>query len=135
MNGMHFHGRYDGVLKNQQRPMGNLSPPGWHEVATADDIEIADAKSVQIGGQCIAVFNVNGSFYATSGLCTHARAQLADGYIDGETVECPLHQGLFHIPTGKALSAPVTVDLRTFPVRIQSGKVEVLLDAASTGPA
>jgi nitrite reductase/ring-hydroxylating ferredoxin subunit len=42
-------------------------------------------------------------------------------------VECPLHQGRFHIPTGKAMGAPVTVDIATFPVKIEGADILVAL--------
>ena len=61
-------------------------------------------------------------------ICSHAYAHLSDGYVDGDTVECPLHQGLFHIPTGKAMAPPVTQDIATYPVRIQGD--DVLIDLA-----
>ena len=53
-------------------------------------------------------------------MCTHAYASLADGYIEGDIIECPLHGGCFEIKTGKVASAPATEDLRTYPV--QSGR-------------
>lgn len=80
----------------------------------------------------MAVFNVGGRFYATSDICTHAYAYLSDGYIDGETVECPLHQGLFHIPTGRAMSPPVTENLRTYVTRVEDGAVYVEIEAGES---
>jgi nitrite reductase/ring-hydroxylating ferredoxin subunit len=115
--------------------MQDGSVPQWHEVAAEAEIEVADAKRIRIGEKWIAVFNVNGTFYATSDICTHAHAHLSDGYIDGETVECPLHQGLFHIPSGKALAAPVTTDLRTYPVRVRCGTIEVQAATNESDPA
>jgi MocE subfamily Rieske [2Fe-2S] domain protein len=95
----------------------------WIKLARAEDIEDGDVERCEAAGTCIAVFNVNGTFYATSDICTHAYAHLSDGYIDGETVECPLHQGLFHIPTGRAMSPPVTENLKTFATRVEDGHV------------
>ncbi|WP_438396081.1 non-heme iron oxygenase ferredoxin subunit [Caballeronia sp. DA-9] len=95
----------------------------WIKVARAEDIEEGDVQRCDAAGTCIAVFNVGGAFHATSDICTHAYAHLSDGYIDGETVECPLHQGLFHIPTGRAMSPPVTENLKTFATRLENGNV------------
>jgi len=65
----------------------------------------------------VAIYNVEGRFYATHDLCTHAEASLAEGEIvDGDCIACPLHDGQFHIPTGQAVSHPCTVDLRTYLV-------------------
>jgi 3-phenylpropionate/trans-cinnamate dioxygenase ferredoxin subunit len=45
----------------------------------------------------------------------------------GDIIECPLHQGRFHIPTGKAKSAPVCVDLVCYPVKVEGGQVFIQL--------
>jgi nitrite reductase/ring-hydroxylating ferredoxin subunit len=100
----------------------------WVAVARKGELDRNDAKRCQHGNQCIALFNLDGKFYATSDICTHAHAHLSEGYIDGETVECPLHQGLFHIPTGKPMSPPVTEALKTFPVKIEGDTVFVELE-------
>ena len=113
--------------------MDTKQSPQWVEVAQVDEIEDADAKCCQVGGAYIAVFNVAGTFYATSDICTHAHAHLSEGYIDGDIVECPLHQGRFHIPTGKAISAPVTEDLRTHPVRVEGGRIFVQVATNDSG--
>ena len=74
----------------------------WHKVANAEDVPAGGALQVSVGNELIAVYNLDGRFYATSDVCTHRFALLTDGYIEGDTVECPLHQAVFHIPTGKA---------------------------------
>jgi nitrite reductase/ring-hydroxylating ferredoxin subunit len=97
----------------------------WIKIAKAEDIEVSDVRRCQVGDKCIAVFNLAGKFYATSDICTHAYAHLSDGYVDGETVECPLHQGLFHIPTGKAMAPPVTDNLEVYALRLEGGDILV----------
>ncbi|MGE0715191.1 MAG: non-heme iron oxygenase ferredoxin subunit [Alphaproteobacteria bacterium] len=99
----------------------------WTPVARVGDVPENDAIEVIVDGRCLAVFNLGGRICATAGICTHAHARLAEGYLDGEIVECPLHQGLFHVPTGKAVGAPATRDLETFAVRITDGKILVRL--------
>lgn len=101
----------------------------WLEVTRAEDIDDDDAKTVSHRGSCISVFKIKGQFYAISDLCTHGHARLSEGYVDGETIECPLHQGLFHIPTGKPLAPPVTEPLNTYPTKVQDGTVYVEVDA------
>ncbi len=78
---------------------------------------------MNIVGELVAVFNLNGTFYATQDVCTHALASLSDGYVSGDCVECPLHEGVFHIPTGKPVSGPVRIPLRTYPIRVEGGSV------------
>lgn len=64
----------------------------------------------------LAVFNVAGSFFATSNVCTHNVAMLTDGYFEGETVECPLHGGCFNVRTGAPTSFPCEKPLQTYVV-------------------
>lgn len=113
--------------------MDTVNAPRWVEVAQVGEIEPSDVKACRVGNALIAVFNVDGTFYATSDICTHAHAHLSDGYIEDDIVECPLHQGRFHIPTGKAISAPVTEDVRTFPVRVEGGSVLVQVTSNDSG--
>lgn len=101
----------------------------WVAAAKIGDIEESDAIRFHHSEKIIAVFNLDGKFYATSDICTHAHAHLSEGYIDGDTVECPLHQGLFQITTGKCLSPPVTVPLQTYPTRVDGDTIFVELDA------
>jgi naphthalene 1,2-dioxygenase system ferredoxin subunit len=108
--------------------MANVNDGNWVEVGDTDEIGDSDAKCCPIGDSFVAVFNIGGTFYATSDICTHAHAHLSDGYIDGDTVECPLHQGRFHIPSGKAISAPVTEDIRTYAIRIVGRRILVQVD-------
>ena len=55
----------------------------------------------------------------------HGGAELSLGYIVGDDIECPLHQGCFHIPSGRATREPCSIDLRAYPVRIENGAVLV----------
>lgn len=96
-----------------------------HLVAKTTDIPVDEAKRVIIGEQQIAIFNLDGEFYATDDVCTHAYASLSEGYIEDGCVECPLHAGLFDIRTGKAQGVPVTEDIRTFPVRVEGEDIYV----------
>ncbi|MEQ8651623.1 MAG: non-heme iron oxygenase ferredoxin subunit [Kiloniellales bacterium] len=103
----------------------------WVEAFSADVIEPDDADKFEYEGKCIAVFNLDGEYFATGGICTHEHAFLSEGYVDGETVECPLHQGLFNIRTGQALSPPVTEGLRTYKTKVEAGQVYVFVEAES----
>ncbi len=65
----------------------------------------------------IAVYELDGTNYATQDGCTHARASLSEGEIlDGELIECPVHGGTFHIPSGRAVGFPCKMPLRTYKV-------------------
>jgi nitrite reductase/ring-hydroxylating ferredoxin subunit len=73
----------------------------------------------------IAVFNVDGEFFATSDTCSHDESSLADGYIEGDVVECAWHFARFCIRTGQVLSPPACRDVATYPVAVQDGVVYV----------
>ena len=104
---------------------GELSDGAWHRVAGADEVEPEEPKRVLIGDEEVALFNIDGSIFATSNICTHAFASLCDGFQEGEEIECPLHEGRFNIKTGKAMCAPVTDDLDSFEVKVEDGDVFV----------
>jgi anthranilate 1,2-dioxygenase ferredoxin subunit len=57
--------------------------------------------------------------------CTHERVPLSEGFVENGCVECPLHQGLFDIRTGQARKAPCVTPVRTYPLRIVDGRVEI----------
>ena len=91
-----------------------MSDIEFHTVAKTADLDDGEARQVVIGGREIAIFNLQGNFFATDDICTHAYASLADGYVEGERVECPLHGGCFDIKTGKAVTAPCLSRGRSF---------------------
>jgi nitrite reductase/ring-hydroxylating ferredoxin subunit len=99
------------------------SEDGWHDVAGVDDVDDDDVLKVTVGQSALALYRVGGEFFATDDRCTHQEASLSDGYLQDRTIECPRHQGVFDIVTGKALSAPATESLRTYPVRVENERV------------
>ncbi len=101
----------------------------WHALCDADEIDVDDARRFELNGKVIAVFHTASGYFATDGLCTHEQANLADGLISGDYVECPKHLSRFHIPTGKALRVPARIDLATYPVRTEGGRLHVGLES------
>ena len=101
----------------------------WHQVCASDDIDEEDVMEFEHEGKLYAVYHTATGFYATAGLCTHETARLADGFVFGEVIECPMHMGRFHIPTGAAKGAPVCVNLVTYPVKTEDGNVFIGLAA------
>ena len=95
----------------------------WHDVLAEGDLDPELPEPVSAAGRAIALFVVNDKIYATDCHCSHMRARLTDGYVEGETVECPLHQSRFHIPTGRVLSAPATRDIHTYETRVNAGRI------------
>lgn len=101
----------------------------WHDVLAEDDLDPELPEPVRAAGRAIALFVVNDRIYAMDCYCSHMRARLTDGYVEGDTVECPLHQSRFHIPTGRVLSSPATRDIRTFETRVEAGRILVRVPA------
>ena len=100
----------------------------WTQIAATDDISDNDVKGVKVQGKSFAVYRIKGKLFVTSDVCTHGNACLSDGYLDGDTIECPLHQGLFHVPSGKAIGAPATEHLATYEIKMQGNGICVRLD-------
>jgi naphthalene 1,2-dioxygenase ferredoxin component len=97
----------------------------WVPVANSDELSPGEMKAAKIGDADVAVYNIGGTFYATGNVCTHALALLTDGFLDGDVVECPLHAGAFDVKTGKAVCAPVTEDVKTYPTRLVGNAVQI----------
>ena len=102
-----------------------IDPENWITVADRSSVEIGSVIAVKAGDVDIALYNIDGQFYATHNVCTHAHALLSDGWLEGDIIECPLHGGRFEAKTGKGLGAPVTCDIKTFPVRIEGDAIQV----------
>ena len=62
---------------------------------------------------------------ALENVCPHAYALLTQGFVDGDTVECPLHEAVFHIPTGKCLKEPGGRDLKMYSVRLAGEEIQI----------
>ena len=101
---------------------------GWVRAAARDQLAEGEAVGVEVAGRSIALYDVEGSVFATDNICTHAYARLSDGWLDGELIECPLHAARFDVRTGKVLDPPATEGLKTYPVRIVDGEIQVQLD-------
>ena len=99
----------------------------WIKAAREGEIGDEDAIVIEHEDAKIAVFFVQGEYFATSNLCTHEIANLSEGYIDGLTIECPLHQGVFCLRTGRALAAPAEKPINTYPVKVEGGQVFVCI--------
>jgi 3-phenylpropionate/trans-cinnamate dioxygenase ferredoxin component len=98
----------------------------WVEGCAADDIEAEDVIRFDHGGRTFAIYrSPDDKYFATDGLCTHEKVHLADGLVMDNIIECPKHNGRFDYTTGQAKGAPVCVNLKTYPVKIEAGKVMI----------
>ncbi|WP_306564647.1 non-heme iron oxygenase ferredoxin subunit [Aquabacterium sp.] len=95
----------------------------WIDAAAVDAVPEGDVVGVNVAGKDIALYEVEGEIFATDNICTHGHARMSDGFLEGREIECPLHQGKFDVCTGQALCAPLTENIRTYPVRIVDRRV------------
>lgn len=101
----------------------------WVVACGCDDVDIEDVIRWDHAGRTFAIYrSPQDMYFATDGLCTHERVHLAEGLVMGDIVECPKHNGRFDYRTGEAKGAPVCVNLKTYPVRVEAGKILVRID-------
>jgi 3-phenylpropionate/trans-cinnamate dioxygenase ferredoxin component len=101
----------------------------WIEVCAVDDIESEDVIRVDIDDHAYAIYrSPDDKFYATDGLCTHEKVSLADGLVMDNIIECPKHNGRFDYRNGEGRGAPICVNLRTYPTRVDGDAVFIDLD-------
>jgi 3-phenylpropionate/trans-cinnamate dioxygenase ferredoxin component len=96
----------------------------WVDAGAADSILPEDVGRFEQGGKSYALYRTQDNrYFATDGLCTHEQVELVDGFVSGVIIECPMHNGRFDFTTGEAMGAPVCVDLATYPVRVEGGRI------------
>ncbi len=100
-----------------------MNTESWIDAVAQADIPLDDVIGLIIGGREVALYNVDGAIYATANACTHGKARLCDGFLDGHEIECPLHQGKFDVRDGRGTCEPIDTDVQTYPVRIENGRV------------
>ena len=97
----------------------------WHHLFKAESLSPGHGIQSMVDGKALAVFNIDGQFYAIDDTCTHAGASLAEGPVAGSVVTCPWHGATFDIATGAALSDPAYEGVKTYHVKVQGDSVFV----------
>ena len=97
------------------------------------DIAPETVKAYEVGDLRLAVYSIAGKFYVTDDECTHASASLADGILEDDIIECSVHFGAFHVPTGAVKAPPCSIALRTYQVVLQGDDIFVDLDHDAAG--
>jgi len=96
----------------------------WIDACATADIDAEDVTRFDHDGRTFAIYCTDDDrFFATDGLCTHEKVHLADGFVMGTIIECPKHNGRFDFTTGAAKGAPVCIDIKTYPVKVESGRI------------
>jgi nitrite reductase/ring-hydroxylating ferredoxin subunit len=95
------------------------------KVAETSEVAPGQAKCVEAEGRTIALFNVEGFFYAIDNTCTHRGGPLCEGELNGDEVTCPWHGAIFDVKTGNVLGPPAPHGVARYPVRVQGSEVEI----------
>ncbi len=99
----------------------------WSDASSVQDVADGKCLGVRVHGTPIVLVREGDKIHALHDLCTHGAARLSDGFVENGCIECPLHQGLFDLATGAPRSAPITEAVKTYPVRIVAGRIEIAL--------
>ena len=98
-----------------------------YKVARAGDLPPGEMTAMEVNGVPVALYNVNGEYYATCDTCSHEESSLADGWLDDDVVTCSSHGAEFNVRTGEVLSLPATAPIATYPVRVEGEDIYVVL--------
>ncbi|HUY13252.1 MAG TPA: non-heme iron oxygenase ferredoxin subunit [Terriglobia bacterium] len=102
--------------------------PKTVKVAQTSELSLASGKVVEAEGRSIALFNVEGTFYAIDNTCTHRGGPLGEGELNGEIVTCPWHGANFNVKTGAVTGPPAGTGVHSFVVKVEAGDVLVELE-------
>ena len=89
------------------------------------ELPAGKAAAVEVNGKKVAVFNVDGTFYAMDDTCTHRGGPLSEGQVDGTVVTCPWHGAEFEITNGQVLGPPAPGGVTSFEVKVEGNDVMV----------
>src|SRR5512138_653901 len=98
------------------------------KAAQAGDIASGDRKIIQVEGAFIAIFNLDGQYYAIEDVCSHDDGPVAEGDLEGYEIVCPRHGARFDIRDGRVLSFPAITPIRSFPVKIEGNDILIEME-------
>lgn len=112
---------------NRVSPQTSMAQPddaGWVDVCDESTLPVGDVIRFDHGRKTFAIIrDHDGKLFATDGICTHGNNHLADGLVIAGTIECPKHNGRFHLVDGSPARAPICRGLATYPVEARDGRV------------
>lgn len=97
----------------------------WIDVIAENALANGENIIVDVDGTDVAVFKLDGQFYAIEDVCTHDGAEIASGQLEGDEIICPRHGARFCLKTGAVKAAPAYEAISCFPIRIENGRVQV----------
>jgi 3-phenylpropionate/trans-cinnamate dioxygenase ferredoxin component len=95
----------------------------WVKVAQVGELAPGEKKQLDLDGVEVALFNVDGEYYAIEDVCTHDGAPLAHGRFRGEEIICPRHGARFNVKTGAALCMPAFEPVETYQLKIEGNDI------------
>ncbi len=98
---------------------------GFVTVARVGEIPEGGVKVVRVEDQAVAVFRVDGAYWAIDDVCTHDGGPLAEGHLEDHVIECPRHGARFDIRTGAVLAMPATSPVPTWTVKVEGDEIKV----------
>lgn len=97
----------------------------WIDVIAESALANGEHMVVDVDGDDVALFKIDGQFYAIADVCSHDGAEIASGELDGDEIVCPRHGARFCVKTGQAKCPPAYEDVATFAVRVVDGRVSI----------
>lgn len=98
------------------------------KVATASEVPPGTVKVYDVDGRQIALCNVDGTYHAIDDVCTHDGGSLDQGALDGNEIECPRHGARFDVTTGRALTLPAVMPVKSYPVQVDGDEIKVQVE-------
>ncbi|HMJ49298.1 MAG TPA: non-heme iron oxygenase ferredoxin subunit [Burkholderiales bacterium] len=98
---------------------------GFVKVAKTKDLSPGQGKQVEVGEKTIAIFNVDGKYYAINDTCSHQGGPLSEGELNGKQVTCPWHGAVFDVTTGEVLGPPASENVLSYKVRVSGNDIEI----------
>ncbi len=95
------------------------------KVAKISEVPPGTRKLVDFEEVTVALFNLDGQFYCIEDVCTHDGGPVAEGELDGFSIECPRHGALFDIRDGAVLSMPAVTPVPTYEVKVEGDDIFV----------
>ena len=95
------------------------------KVACVSDVPLGTGVMVIVEDELVALFNIDGQFYAIEDACPHQGAPLSEGMVTGCVTVCPWHGAEFDVTNGKLLSGPGVRDVKSYAVKVEGGDVFV----------
>ena len=105
--------------------MGKSPTTDFVNVATVDELKPGERMVVELGRHWVAIFNVEGSYYAIEDVCPHDDGPLAEGELNGCVIACPRHGATFDIGDGKVLSPPAMTNVKSYAVQIEGENIQI----------